>query len=238
MEIRIAVRSSGTGRQFDYSWKGDNLLKYFDQVKSLIQSEFPSVVIKRQADWLLLVIAGTKSDRVDFRRRTIRNLVIWLVPQKYEEGIRSLAARALRGEIEVDLNQYIMSDDQKQDFKLDENGLRNLVLSSDTIHASPLVIPEAEKPDYQLAKVGEDTKQELAELLENNCLPKRDGVLVVVTKAKSESVLKDAKVWRGLSSNVSSDEFEPYNPSNFGPATILLAVVLVAIVVTLLILNL
>jgi hypothetical protein len=201
--MKISVRSSGIGRDFDYSWKGDELSEYYYKVKHLIESESPSIILKKEVDSLFLVVTGVKSDRTDFKGRKIRNSVLWLTDNSLEseKGLRSLASLALKGEIESDFNRLITSD-EKQDFQFNKAALQEMAFLTEGIQSQEL---DKIRNLNQIAKLEEDLKKELAKELETYCLPNRIGVLVVVTGIKSENTLKEANVWRGLSSNVLSE---------------------------------
>jgi hypothetical protein len=231
--MKVAVRSAGTGRDFDYSWKGDDLPE-FDSIKNLIESESPSVVIKSQSENLLLVITGIKSNRKDFGGRVIRNSVTWLVAKNVEseKGIRRLASLALKDQISSELDKLIFPSEDK-DFTFDKDALRKMVSMVEGIDSRELDKTRGLK---QIAKVGEENKRELAQELEKYRLPNKDGVLVVVTGVKSERVLKDAEVWRGLSLNVTSDEFEPYKTQSDKSSVFLKAIIIIVAVMIALIL--
>lgn len=230
--MKLAVQSSGTGRDFDYSWKGDQLPE-LKNIKSLIESESPSILIKSQNDNLLLVITGIKSNRKDFSGRVIRNSVAWLVTKNLEneKGIRRLASLALKDQINSELDKLIFPSED-QDFTFDEDALRKMVSIVEGIDSKEL---DKTRESKQIAKVGEKNKRELAQELEKYRLPNQDGVLVVVTGVKSERILKETEVWRGLSLNVTSDEFEPYKAQSdkssvFLKAIIIIVVLMIAIV--------
>lgn len=226
--MKVAVRSSGVGRDFDYSWKGDKLPE-FDSIKHLIESESPSVVIKSQQEKLLLVVTGVKSNRTDFSGRVIRNSVVWLVTKnpESEKGLRRLASRALKGEMNSELDQLIVSS-ENQDFEFDEVALKELASTTGNIDDQKL---DKLGMSNQVAKAERNNKIELAKEIEKYRLPNRDGVLVVVTGVKSENTLKESGVWRGLSLNVASDEFESYEikSSDFMKAIIIIAVIMIAL---------
>ncbi|NEQ78643.1 MAG: hypothetical protein F6K23_40040 [Okeania sp. SIO2C9] len=65
-----------------------------------------------------------------------------------------------------------------------------------------------EQLNYKISKNLDERKQELASLLEQYSLPKREGSLVVVTEIKAEEALVKAQVWRGLSNLVNSDNWK------------------------------
>ncbi|NET53267.1 MAG: hypothetical protein F6K09_32765 [Merismopedia sp. SIO2A8] len=65
-----------------------------------------------------------------------------------------------------------------------------------------------EELNYKISKNLAERKQELANLLEQYSLPKREGSLLVVTEIKAEETLVKAQVWRGLSNLVNSDNWK------------------------------
>jgi hypothetical protein len=167
------------------------------------------LVIARFGDELLLLITGLESkDKTDFRGRAIRHSVAWVGEdsKENEQKLRAIAACALRDNLRDDIDKAIQFSDGEYGFDLKD--------SIDKLQINEVRTSYANTE----SKLGTNTpklKEDLANELEEYCLPKRVGTLVVVTGIKSENVLQQRGIWRGLSSLVKEQEWK--NGGSFTP---------------------
>ncbi|GAB1545467.1 hypothetical protein NUACC21_81430 [Scytonema sp. NUACC21] len=211
--MEIYIQSRGFSQDYDYCWQPEvpAIIKQY-RINDLIQSESPSVVLGRYDNKLLLLITGLEaSERIDFQRRKIRNSIAYLGKdcEESEEKIRAIAACALRGLLEADIDKAVSF-----------GGEYGFEVSFDVINQ--MKVDEVRNFDAKLeSKIGKNSeylRNDLAYELEERRLPKGNGFsntpLVVVTGIKSEKALKEAGVWRGLSNLVRGEGWqEPYKKS-------------------------
>ncbi|MDY7007840.1 MAG: putative Ig domain-containing protein [Cyanobacteriota bacterium] len=218
----IYVQSRGISQDYDYQWKEisfDNntqdIVDYPPLVKSfkdLLDSKAPSLLLARSENQLLLLITDIPSQRKDYRERTIRNSVAWIGADKDEDEqiLRALAIRGLQSILEQDtsfqeeINNAVKSDTNKG-FIVNGEAIQAEILAKDKYQG---LTPEQ---DQYIAKADKERVNELIDELKKYKLPQHNGVLVVVTKNKAELALKKAKVWRGLSALVESNDWQQYS---------------------------
>lgn len=227
--MEIFVRSRGVESTEDYTWvkvtrtaqeKFDDFPNLFqDESTNLIYSEKPSVVLShRNGKLLLLITAIQPQGRGDIFKRQIRISVGWIGEDsaENEEAFRLLAARALDDEENPQLTAEIaesVSLGGIHGFEADYKKLFALITSCQIEHrvaSQPLT--EQEERFNKIAQISPETKQSLVQMLRQFQLPKREGVLVISTTNKAERTLKQAKVWRGISSLVKSLHWKAYYP--------------------------
>ncbi|WP_413160046.1 hypothetical protein ACL6C3_16645 [Capilliphycus salinus ALCB114379] len=220
--VEIYIRSRGFEQNNGYCWlqltdtgeeRVDGLPTQFeDESIHLIYSESPSVVLSRKQGLLLLIITAIQPDgRKDFSARTIRISVAFIAEdsEEIERVFRMLAANALDEEDNPKLTEKIaqaVTLGGENGFQGNFQELLGLVDSQNTeerIQNQPL---SPEQTLNKLAKISPDMKRLLAEELREYCLPKTEGVLVVSTGIKKEETFRNARVWRGLSSLVKSED--------------------------------
>ncbi|MBD1803863.1 hypothetical protein H6F98_00015 [Microcoleus sp. FACHB-SPT15] len=217
------VQSCGVAQEHGYCWLDENqkiveepdLIK---KVKNLIESEAPSVVLARDSDKLLLLVTGLKaSHRTDYRGRTIRNSVAWVDEDtsENERTLRALAARALRGSLGEGIDCAV--DSRKETgFEVSFKKIQELTA---TAKAKKQQLP-LEREKKQIKPTSKEDKKELAEELEEYCLPKPKSdnqqvvPLVVVTGIQDKETLENAGVWRGMSSLVTKDKEGKQQPTH------------------------
>ncbi len=215
----IYLQSRGKNQDQDYRWlriksnesypeNPDFLSQSIDNLSlkpvDLIESQkFSVILVARKNDYCLL-ITGLKAreERTDFTGRAVRNSLLWICQK--DPGniiIRSLLIRALRGELEREIDQTINIAGQ-YGFEVDYQLLKDLLNST-------LAIANNQNTDLngKIAKNSELLRQELALELETNTLPPQQGLLVLITSIKSASALKATNVWRGLSNRVESESW-------------------------------
>lgn len=225
----IFVRSRGAESKTGYTWvkltetaqeKIDDFPDLFqDESTNLIYSENPSVVLSRKNGKLLLLITAIQPlGRGDFYKRQIRISVGWIGEDsaENEEAFRLLAARALDEEENPQLTVEIAEAIPLggiYGFESDYRKLFALITSCQVQYkVDSQQLTEQEEQFNKLAQISPETKQSLVQMLRQFQLPKRGGVLVVFTTNKTEGSLKQAKVWRGISSLVKSPHWKAYYP--------------------------
>ena len=220
--MAIYVQSRGKNQDHDYRWLRIKSNEYYPENPDfllqpistlsirpidLIESQKSSIIlVAKQNDYCLLVTGlKARKERTDFTGRPIRNSVLWIC-QKDSENliIRSLLIRALRGELDKNIDKDINISGE-YGFEVNYNQLK-------AFSNSLLAIDNHERIDsiYKIGKNCDSLREELALELESNALPNKEGLLVLVTSLKSASALKETGVWRGLSNRVESEEFKKY----------------------------
>lgn len=214
----IYVQSAGVSQEHDYCWqtitensqKTTQEPRQITQFKYLLENESPSILLARDDHQLILLITGMKaSQRKDYRGRTIRNSVAWICQdtEENEQKLRGIAVLSLRGELDKKIDNAINNGGQ-YGFEVSFNDIRNII--------SQLPITQNSNPtrsSCMLAEHSNSNKEKLAEILLSEKLPKKEHdtqALVVVTGIKAENTLKEAGVWRGLSTLVKNKDFSPY----------------------------
>ena len=217
--MEIYVQSCGVAQKHGYCWLDKNQKRTEEpdlvkQVRDLIESEAPSVVLARNSGQLLLLVTGLKaSQRTDYRGRTIRNSVAWIADTtnatENEDTLRAIAAFTLRDLLEKEIDSAVHS-----------GGEIGFKASFETIQKLP-EIAEAKKVQLflnkplpkELTKLTPENKGKLADALEKYYLPPKQASdnqkvvpLVVVTGIQDEETLDKAGVWRGMSSLVTKDK--------------------------------
>jgi hypothetical protein len=234
MEITIYVQSRGIAQERGYCWVDDkNIVEAHSLVKEakdLIESEAFSVVLARNSNKLLLLVTGLEaSERKDYRGRTIRNSVAWVGQDTDEPTLRAIAARALLGFLEKDIDGAVKSGSEKG-FEVSFEKIKTLTEATTNPAKSELL--DSDKEKQKIGRTSDKLKRELASDLEKYRLPRQEPEhksnnqqfvpLVVVTGIQDEETLKKAGVWRGLSSLVDSnsqswEDMKPYsNPAQNG----------------------
>lgn len=219
--MAIYVQSRGKSQDQDYRWLRIKSNEYYPETPDLllqpignliirpidlIESQKPSIVLVATLNDYCLLVTGLKArkERKDYVSRSIRNSLLWICKKDSENiQIRSLLILALRGELDRAIDKTI-NISGKYGFEVDYEALKELSNST-------LAIGNNEPIDS--SKIGKNydfLSEELALELENNVLPNREGLLVLVTSIKSASVLKETAVWRGLSNRVEFEEFQKY----------------------------
>lgn len=221
--MTIYIQSRGISQDNDYRWLKINqnqsepenpqvLLQSIDNLSvkpiELIDSQKFSIILLSLSNDFCLLVTGLKArkERTDFMGRPIRNSVLWIGKKDSENELkaRSLLIRALRGELEREIDKTI-SISGNYGFEVDYKLLKDLFNST-------LVIANNQNTDLN-SKIGNNSellRQEIALELENNALPNRQGLLVLVTSIKSALALKKTGVWRGLSNRVEYEKFKEY----------------------------
>lgn len=217
--MNVYIRSRGFEQNNDYRWlkvtekehqRVNGLPSFFqnDSV-NLIYSESPSIVLSRRNGLLLLLITAIRPEgRIDFSNRQVRISVAWIAEDfaPTEKVFRLLAAHALN-EDNLLIEEVIeaVTFGGTEGFQGDFEKLLRIADPNkvdEEIQNQPLT-PSQEL--NRLAKLSPDMKNLLAQEIREFCLPKREGVLIVSTGIKKEETLREAEVWRGLSSLIHSE---------------------------------
>lgn len=219
----IYIRSRGFEQNNDYRWlqvtkdnqeRVDRLPCLFDkEVFNLIQSEAPSIVIARRNEKLLLLLTGIRPEgRRDFCGRQIRISIAWISENSKdnERVFRMLAVRALEEEEQFFLTQEVSEAVPLEGEYGFQGNFEYLLQLANVEKAKRFILDKKIVTDDQLskklAKNSPAIKEMLAEELKQYSLPTQEGILVIVTGIKKEETLKNANVWRGVSSLVASEE--------------------------------
>lgn len=207
--MKIYVQSRGFSQDDDYCWQPEPpVILITNRINDLIQSESPSVVLARYNGELLLLVTGLESiERTDFRGRIIRNSVVWVGEdsEENEQKLRAIAASAL-GDLLKDYIDSAVTFGGEDGFEVDFDAIDQLKIKQVRIVET--------KSENKIGKNSQFLKNDLADEIEERCLPKGNGFnntpLLVVTGIKSEHALKQAGVWRGLSNLVQGEGWKEY----------------------------
>lgn len=206
--MKIYINSRG--RKQDYHWHEISARKELplfsfqndtiDRFDYLISKEELSILLVFVNNELLLLITALQPEdyRVDSSgtsQRIIRNSIVLVSDFTDEYIFRSIAISALRGELAQKLEDIIEFDD--------ELGFRVTANSNNLLNQ---LVPEVKVNNLasnleceSLVKLlSNENREQLTYELQSYRLPKREGILVIVTERGRESDLRDEKVWRGL----------------------------------------
>ena len=206
--MKIYINSRG--KRQDYHWhkilakKEEPVFDFqnntIERFSNLINEEKFSILLTFINDELILFITALEPEnyRVDSSgtsRRIIRNSLLLISSFSDEHIFRLITISALRGELRQKLED-IIEFDEDAGFKVTANrdNLLNQLMPEVTIGSS------ATNPEKQsiIKLLSNETKEQLANELQRYSLPKKLGILVVITKRASESDLRNKEVWRGL----------------------------------------
>ncbi|MFB2937641.1 hypothetical protein ACE1B6_20525 [Aerosakkonemataceae cyanobacterium BLCC-F154] len=208
--MEIYVQSCGVYPNHDYTWlRNDNKLikpPVLHSVDRLRQKNAPAVILSRTGEELRLLVFALKSkQRCDFQGREIFNSLVWIAKTAEEPFLRMLAASALRKEdefLEV-IDRSIIDYDNELGFKVLWTQIQELSLTRKA----------GEQLPDQTKKIGKNSPvltHKLAEELDKHKLPNQEGAIVVVTGIVDSLTLKQAGVWRSLSSLVEQETWEEF----------------------------
>jgi hypothetical protein len=221
----IYVFSRGLGLSSEYRWfqvteTGQERVNglpsdFHEEATNLIYSESPSVVLSRKNGYLMLLITAIQpEDRKDFSNRQIRISTAWIVKTslEYETAFCHLAANALD---EREYPDFTKSIAEAVSVDNQDNVTGNFSQLSALVKPVKVISFTTFNPDEfnwrKVAKISTKMKALLAEELREFGIPDRDGVLVVATEIKKEETLKQAKVWRAMSSLIESEDWLVYD---------------------------
>ncbi|MFY7806327.1 MAG: hypothetical protein ACOVQ7_23175 [Limnoraphis robusta] len=217
--MTIYILSRGQKEDQDYSWfkiKKENLIRetppIFKRVpvETVIDHQKPSMILARQDSEFVLLVTGLKAreERADFMGRSVRNSIAWVDynSEEAEKKLRSIAIRALKNELESELDKAI-SIGGEYCFQVDKDAIEQLA-SPENIESQPA------ETVCKLGKNCPELRQDLAEELQKYSIPSRDGFLIIITTLKAKSALSLSGVWRGLSDRIDNEEWEIIPHSN------------------------
>lgn len=204
----VYIQSRGFDLRQEYSWlkiservESREAPPLTDEFKNLIDSDASSLslVLGRLNGQLILYVVGLQStDRKDFARRTIGNSGVWVSHNSNDESvIQALVVQALRNELGTAINSAVKSHEQ--------HGFQ--VIESERGKLFPTGVNGELDPNME-NKIGNLLrKQQLAdEISKLKFLPDKEGLLVVITGISKKEELETAGVWRGLSSQIKTEE--------------------------------
>lgn len=214
--MEVYVQSRGFSEDYDYCWlkithnaQQRLILPILIRCKiaDLIQSEAPSVVLARDSGELLLLVTAQEAseERIDFRGRKIRNSVAWVGQDFDEPVLRAIAVRALRGLLKDEIDRAVNFGGE-YGFEVSLSAFSQLASMKEVGNLSANL-------EKKIGKSSQSLIDDLVYELQKHCLPREDGPLVVVTGIKSEAALKQAGVWRALSSQVNGSDWQKIGDS-------------------------
>jgi hypothetical protein len=203
MDIYIYVQSRGVSK--DYCWLQEIQGEITDppnlnSVIQIVDSEGFSLLLYRVNGQLSLLVTGLQTkNRTDNRTRRIRNSVLWVGKDSDEATLRKLAIQALSGDLAAKVDPAVVS----------ENNAQGFTVNFDRLKPENLGLASVENNPADSAKIGNLSalKNDLIGDLKKYALPKHDGMLVVVCSTVSKSSLEREQVWRGLSDQISDDDW-------------------------------
>lgn len=168
----------------------------YDEQIRLLRNELKfSVVLLRVGEQLSLLVTGLPAGkRKDYLNRNIRNSLACLGELSEERVLRGIAVAALRGQLESLLDESITtSSAARGGFEAAPelvSRLQGLVATGEE---------NVQHPENRYGHNSEQLRDELADELERERLPEREGVLAIVTTQVAPGKFAEAQVWRGLS---------------------------------------
>lgn len=215
----IYVQSRGRERDYDYRWLqigSDGSTKrqippLSGEAIDLIDSDALSVLWERlESDKIILLIAGIEpDDRVDVLGRQIRILIAWVGSNSDEPVLRSIAARVLNSKEQeffiAEINEAVRFGGE-EGFQVDLEKMSRLHredIYGEAVEKRNDKIDPAKK---YIAPNTTERKNELASLLLQSSLPTETGAIIVVTGIIEREALSQARVWRGLSTMVETED--------------------------------
>ena len=211
MSLDVYVQSRGRGPKHDYDWvkvtsAGQEPSKppmlEEKKISTIIDPDVFSLVLARYNRKLLLLIYGVdaKKQIVDYQRRAVYHSIFCIGGQSDEDEVllRGLLVKLLRDPDEMaDLVNSHVDFDSKEEcgFKVKPALIEELL----KFPASKSDLGPQKKQEVKGQENSEALWKDVAEELDAYQLPKREGLLVVVTKIKDAQTLREVGVWRGVS---------------------------------------
>ena len=217
--INIYIRSCGCLPDQDYAWTSlkENYQQKIDppsivtEINQVIDKESFSVVLIKKENYFYLLIANFEDkNRKDYVNRTVKNTILIVADQDYQNVIANLTSLALLQSnliINIINDNVLFNSDHKSGFMVKSEELEQLLLLRfDQLNQT--------QPGYFLKKkICQNTangQQELSEEIKNFGLPDLEGFLIILTKYQEENTLINAEVWRGLSNLCGSNTWQIY----------------------------
>jgi hypothetical protein len=207
------VESCGFNPEHGYQWvqvsssgqeRAEPAILAKHKVSTLIYGEKFSIVLGRYDGKIVLFVANLEASRGgDYRGRLVRNSIACIGGYRDEAILRGIAVAALRGTLASLVDRAVQSDDFDE-----ELGFRVIPeVINELCHFKAKASQETDSRNL-IAKNNDFFCQELANALDNQQLPNREGPLVVVTTIKRPDVFKKEQVWRALSESVEGDGWQ------------------------------
>ncbi len=202
--MNIYVKSRGVSK--GYSWLDESQKEIPDprdlkEAIQIVDSDDFSIVLRRLGGQLFLLITGLESqNRTDNRTRKIRNSVLWVADGSQEGALRAIATQALGGELAPKVDEAVSSTNKDVGFQVDFEKL-----TFEKLVSEPLSQGELKDLTSKIGNLSE-LKGELIEELKKYSLPKKEGILLVVSPTVSQGILKRNSVWRGLSDTIDAQD--------------------------------
>ena len=205
--MQIYAKSRGVSKGYSWLELDENQQQIFDppdlkETIQIVDSDDFSIVLRRLGGKLSLLITGLESqNRTDNRTRKIRNSVLWVTDESQEEEkkLRAIAIQALGGELAPKVDGAVSSTNNNVGFQVDFGELTFEKLSE------PLSQGQAANSPFKTGNLSE-LKDELIEKLKQRSLPKKEGILLVVSPTVSKATLERNKVWLGFSYDVDAQD--------------------------------
>lgn len=217
--INIYVRSCGCLPDQDYAWTSlqENYLQKIDppsivtEINQVIDKESFSLVLIRKENYFYLLIANIEDqNRKDYVNRTVKNTILIVVDQDYQNAIANLTSLALiqSNVITNIINNSLVNSDHKLGFTVKSEELKQLFL------LRFYQLNQTESEHFLKKKICQNTpnsQQELSQEIKNFGLPDLEGFLIILTKFQEQNTLINAEVWRGLSNLCASNTWQIYD---------------------------
>ena len=180
----------------------------FEALKDLFSRDLNAFYNTEDRALILLITAIEPRERRDFIDRQIRISIAWIceTSDDNEKMLRWLAIRSLdeenRKSLTTEIDRAIILGGE-EGFEVNYQAVLQLAEEGKTQELLMNEPPDANK--VKLGCVSPELKSELVNDLKKYRLPQSDSPLVVVTYLQTEDILREAQVWRGLSSLVNVD---------------------------------
>lgn len=231
--MAIFVQSRGYSPNYEYCWQPE-VPPHLSVISSLIQSESPSVVLARFDKKLILLATGLDSpEKKDFRDRSIRHSIAWVLDDNSDNEIqiRAITINALEGLLAHQVDEHIQFGG--------ENGFKAFIPDIEEMSRSflndiikkPSPLPSEELRYQKIGKNSQSLRKQLVSNLQQYNLPKSSELIIIATGIKSEDSLEKAGAWRSLSNLVKSDDWRTLSRSEVQERNFLRAAIIIAVIV-------
>jgi hypothetical protein len=192
-------------------------------VNDLIDEYRPSLLIYRGKEGdekkLLVEVFGIESpNRSSQMRRKVLNAIAWIFDDndENEKLVRKIAYTILQGILNQDaaianLIENGISFYLKEEFRVEQKQVEEFIDQVKLLNVSDELMSNGIEP-IKIENRSNKNLENLAEELKKYRLPKKDGVLVVVTEdLEIKTILHEANVWRGFANKV-EEPLKPIEP--------------------------
>lgn len=196
-----------------FSFSNTNEKEFY--LRDFHNNESPVILLLRDKNQLWFLLTGIKAEWTTVSGGVIYHSIAWLSNDSNlieENQLRKLLIYSLKENLQEKLHSIITSSpDSELGFQvnfgnLEFKNLEKLITDSPLeISNDPSIVEEGKCYDNT-----PENKNLFVEEFTKNSLPKEDGFLIVVSDFVSLSRFKKAKVWRGLSKKIESEDGETY----------------------------